>query len=159
MKWIRFLCSIKWLLVKSRNNINYYWLKKCHSDCNKINILLSAGTLWFPNTNHAHMVSIKEFSFVSTQLNILIHCMSNLRVHRPWSLMGQIQYVVFIGKINEYAKVVYHYTGKKIWWAPQLMKKWHLLNVQKWRCSVLIPAYIQSIIAIISTFTGSSLLL
>lgn len=32
------------------------------------------------------MVSIKEFSFVSAQLNILIHCMSNLRVHRPWSL-------------------------------------------------------------------------
>lgn len=32
------------------------------------------------------MVSIKEFYFVSTQLNILIHWMSNLRVHTPWSL-------------------------------------------------------------------------
>ena len=60
--------------------------QKCHSDCNKINILLSARTLSFPNTNHAHMVSIKEFSFVSTQLNILINWVSNLRVHTPWSL-------------------------------------------------------------------------
>lgn len=133
--------------------------QKCNSDYNKINKLLSAGTLCFPNTNHAHMVSIKEFSFVSTQLNVLIHWMSNLRVQRPWSLVGQLQYLVLIGKINVSAKVAYHHTGRQKWWAPQLMKKWRLLHVQKWSCSVLIPAYIQSIIAITSTFTGSSLLL
>lgn len=158
MKWIRFLCSIKWLLVKSRNNINYYWLKNVIQIVKKLIYFFLLVHFVFRIQNVPTWYQLKSF---------LLSLHSSIFLYTAWVTwefidldpLGQIQYVVFIGKINVSAKVVYHYTGKKIWWAPQLMKKWHLLNVQKWRCSVLIPAYIQSIIAIISTFKGSSLLL
>lgn len=158
MKWIRILCSIKWLLVKSRNNNNYYWLKNVIQIVTKLIYFFLLVHFVFPIQTMPTWYQLKSF---------LLSLHSSIFLYTEWVTwefidldpLGQLQYMVLIGKINVSAKVAYHHTGRKKWWAPQLMKKWHLLHVQKWSCSVLIPAYIQSIIAITSTFTGSSLLL
>lgn len=99
MKWIRFLCSIKWLLVKSRNNINYYWLKNVIQIVTKLIYFFLLVHFVFRIQTVPTWYQLKSF---------LLSLHSSIFLYTAWVTwefidldpLGQIQYVVFIGKIN-----------------------------------------------------------